>query len=87
MLRAFGLTPAVAGKPFYASDESEQKIYVATIAPDGTLTNAKFFAEQGAESVVQDAAGSVYIAAGEIYVYSRAGRLINTVDVPDRPLT
>jgi len=86
VLRAFGLMPAVASKPFYVSDESEQKTYVATVGPDGTLTNAKLFAEQGGESVTQDAAGNVYIAAGEIYVYNRLGRLIDTIEVPDRPI-
>jgi sugar lactone lactonase YvrE len=86
VLRAFGLAPAIPGKPFYVSDESEQKTYVANIAPDGTLINAKLFAEQGGESVAQDADGNVYIAAGQIYVYNSAGRLIDTIDVPDRPI-
>lgn len=86
VLRAFGLARVVAGKPFYVSDESEQKTYVAKVAPDGTLTDVRLFAEQGGESVAQDAAGNVYIAAGEVYVYNPAGRLIDTIDVPDRPI-
>lgn len=86
VLRAFGLVRAVPGKQFYVSDESEQKTYAAKVAPDGTLTDVKLFAEQGGESVAQDAAGNVYIAAGEIYVYNPAGRLIDTIDVPDRPI-
>jgi len=86
VLRAFGLVPAVAGKPFYVSDESEQKTYVGSVGADGTLTNLKLFAEQGGESVTQDAVGNVYIAAGEIYVYNPSGRLIDTINVPDRPI-
>ena len=86
VLRAFGLEQAVPGKPFYVSDESGQKTYAASVAPDGTLTNAKLFAEQGGESVTQDADGNVYIAAGQIYVYNSSGRLIDTIDVPDRPI-
>lgn len=86
VLRAFGLAQAVPGKPFYVSDESEQKTYVATVTPDGTLTDAKLFAEQGGESVVQDANGNVYIAAGQIYVYDSSGQLIDTIDIPDRPI-
>jgi sugar lactone lactonase YvrE len=86
VLRAFGLARAVPGKPFYVSDESEQKTYVASVAPDGTLRNAKLFAEQGGESVTQDAQGNVYIAAGQVYVYNSSGRLIDTIDVPDRPI-
>ncbi len=86
VLRAFGLAQAVPGKHFYISDESEQKTYVANVAPDGTLINAKLFAEQGGESVAQDADGNVYIAAGQIYVYNSAGHLIDTIEVPDRPI-
>ncbi len=86
VLRAFGLAQAVPGKPFYVSDESEQKTYVANVAPDGTLINAKLFVEQGGESVVQDSDGNVYIAAGQVYVYNSTGRLIDTIDVPDRPI-
>ncbi|MCU1221912.1 MAG: Gluconolactonase [Edaphobacter sp.] len=86
VLRAFGLARAVPGKPFYVSDESEQKTYVATVAADGTLTNARLFAEQGGESVAQDADGNVYIAAGQIYVYNSSGHLIDRIDVPDRPI-
>ncbi|HMF65255.1 MAG TPA: SMP-30/gluconolactonase/LRE family protein, partial [Edaphobacter sp.] len=86
VLRAFGLAQAVPGKPFYVSDESQQKTYVATVAPDGTLTNTHLFAEQGGESVAQDAEGNVYIAAGQIYVYNSSGHLIDRIDVPDRPI-
>jgi sugar lactone lactonase YvrE len=86
LLRGFGLTKAIPGKPFYVSDESEQKTYVASVASDGTLTNARLFAEQGGESVAQDAEGNVYIAAGQISVYNSSGNLIDTIDVPDRPI-
>ncbi|HMH15364.1 MAG TPA: glycosyl hydrolase family 28-related protein [Edaphobacter sp.] len=86
LLRAFGLAHATPGKPFYVSDESEQKTYAVSVSPDGTLTNPKLFAEQGGESVAQDAEGNVYIAAGQIYVYNPSGKLIDTIDVPDRPI-
>ena len=86
LLRAFGLARAVPGKPFYVSDESEQKTYAVSVGSDGTLTNPRLFAEQGGESVTQDVDGNVYIAAGQIYVYNPSGQLIDTIDVPDRPI-
>jgi sugar lactone lactonase YvrE len=86
VLRAFSLAQAIPGRPFYVSDESEQKTYAASVAPDGTLTNVKLFAEQGGESVAQDINGNVYIAAGRIYVYNSFGHPIDTIDVPDRPV-
>jgi sugar lactone lactonase YvrE len=46
----------------------------------------KLFAEVGGENVAQDADGNVYIAAGQVYVYSPAGELIDRIDVPERPI-
>jgi sugar lactone lactonase YvrE len=86
LLRAFGLAQVVPGHRFYSSDESQEKTYVSTVGADGTLTNTKLFVEQGGESVAQDAEGNVFIAAGQIYVYDSSGRLIDTINVPERPI-
>jgi hypothetical protein len=86
VLRAFALAPDIPGHPFYVSSESGEKTYVANIAQDGTLTNMKLFAERGGESVTQDADGNVFIAAGQIFVYNPSGQLIDTIDVPERPI-
>ncbi len=85
-LRAFGFAPAIEGQPFYVTDESGEKTYSATVEPDGTLSNLKLFAEQGGESVTVDSAGDVYIAAGEVFVYNASGEMIETIDIPERPL-
>lgn len=84
-LRAFGLAPAVVGRPFYVSDESEQKTYVGSVAVDGAITNLKLFAERGGESVVVDRRGNVYVAAGQVFVYNPSGKLIDTIEIPERP--
>jgi hypothetical protein len=86
VLRGFGLGKAVFGHPFYVTDESEQKTYSANVSDDGTLTDVKLFAQQGGESVATDAAGNVYIAAGQIFVYKPNGDLIDTINVPKRPI-
>jgi hypothetical protein len=85
LLRAFGLAPAPIGHTLYVCDEEEQKTYKATVDENGTLTNLKLFVNVGGESVTQDTEGNVYIAAGQIYVLSPAGKLIATIDVPERP--
>jgi sugar lactone lactonase YvrE len=84
-LRAFGFAPAVAGRPFYVTDESGEKTYAASVGEEGTISNLKPFAEQGGESVASDKNGNVYIAAGQVYVYNPAGAMIDTIDVPERP--
>ena len=85
-IRSFGLGRAVPGKPFYVTDESELRTWEADVNPDGSLKNFQLFAEQGGESVTADSHGNVYIAAGQIYVYDPAGKLIDTIEVPERPI-
>ena len=84
-LRAFGFAPAIAGQPYYVSDESGEKTYVGSVGVDGTISNLKLFAEQGGESVTVDDHGNVYIAAGQVFVYNPASELIDRIDVPERP--
>jgi hypothetical protein len=86
VIRAFGLVAAVPGKPFYVSDEEELQTYRATIDSSGTLTDVKPFADAGGEGLAVDGNGKVYIAAGQIFVYDPAGRLAETIEVPERPL-
>jgi hypothetical protein len=85
LLRAFGMAPAVAGQPYYVSDESGERTYSASVGSDGTLSNLKLFAERGGESVAVDEKGNVYIAAGQVLVYDSSGRLIDTIEIPERP--
>jgi hypothetical protein len=86
VIRAFGLAPVTPGKPFYISDESEEKTWSVTVGEDGSISNPKLFAEQGGEGVAVDSEGNVYLAAGQIFVYNPAGTLIDTIKVPERPL-
>jgi len=85
ILQAYGLVNAVPGRPFYVTNESEQKTYSASVNADGTLSDLKLFVNQGGENLAQDAAGNVYLAGGQIFVYNPAGKLIDTIAVPERP--
>ena len=85
VLRAFGLAPVSVGQIFYVSDEDAQMTYKGIVDQDGALTNVKLFVDVGGESVAEDRAGNVYIAAGQIYVFNPAGKLIDTIEVPERP--
>jgi len=85
-IRSFGLAPVKAGQPFYVTDEAELTTWAADTGPDGSLSHWRMFAEQGGEGVAVDARGNVYIAAGQVYVYSGAGKPLGVIEVPERPL-
>jgi sugar lactone lactonase YvrE len=86
LLQAFSLVKAVPGKPFYVTNESEQRTYTGSVNADGTLSGLRLFAEQGGENLAQDSEGNVYLAAGQVFVYNPSGKLIDTIPVPERPL-
>ncbi len=86
LLRTFGLQKAIPGHPFYVTSESEQTTYKGTVTDSGSVTDLKLFAEAGGECAAQDAHGNVYVAAGQILVYSPDGKLQGKIDVPERPI-
>ena len=58
----------------------------ARVNADGTLADLKPFAHRGGESVATGSEGNVYVANGQIFVYSPDGKQIAEIDVPERPL-
>ncbi len=85
-LDAYGLNVARAGERIYVANSSEGRTYSGKLGKGGTLTDLKKFVDRGGESVTHDAAGRVYLANGQVYVYAPDGRELGRVDVPDRPL-
>jgi sugar lactone lactonase YvrE len=85
ILEAYGLAKGTAGKPFYATNEAEQRTYRALLNSDGSLSHITTFVEQGGESLAQDVDGNVYLAAGQIFAYSPEGKFLGSIDVPERP--
>lgn len=86
LLRSFGLSAARPGQPFYVTSESEVMTWSGTLGADGNITDLKPFVQQGGEGLAVDAHGNVYVAAGQVYVFSPAGRLIDTIETPERPI-
>jgi sugar lactone lactonase YvrE len=85
LYRAYGLTKAIPGQPVYLADEFGQKTWSFQVQPDGTLSAPKLFAEEGEAGVAVDASGNVYVAAGQIFVYSPSGKKIGVIHMPERP--
>ena len=55
--------------------------------PDGTPSGGKLFAEEGGEDIAVDEQGNVYLAAGHILVFEPSGKQIDTIKVPQRPIS
>ncbi|HEX6774164.1 MAG TPA: SMP-30/gluconolactonase/LRE family protein, partial [Acidobacteriaceae bacterium] len=86
ILHAFGIARVIPGHPFYVSDEAQQKTYKVNVTESGTVSDMHLFVDAGGESVAQDKDGNVYLAAGQVQVYSPQGKLIGRIDVPERPI-
>ena len=86
LLRTFGLERAVPGTAFYVTTENDEETFKGSVTATGSVTDLKLFTETGGESVVQDERGRVYVAAGQILLYTREGKLADKIDVPERPI-
>lgn len=80
-----GLIGTSDGKTLYASDINDRKVWKYEIHADGTLGNKTLFAPNGADGMTIDNRGDVYLCAGRILVYSREGKLIKEITVPESP--
>ncbi len=85
LLRSFGLAKGQPGKPFYVTSEAEIVTWSGQVDASGNFTNTKLFANRGGESVATGPDDKVYLAAGQIYVYDASGKLVDRIDVPQRP--
>jgi sugar lactone lactonase YvrE len=86
ILHAFGIARVIPGHPFYVSDEAQQKTYKVNVTESGTVSDMQLFADAGGESVAQDKDGDVYLAAGQVQVYSPQGKIIGHIEIPERPI-
>jgi hypothetical protein len=85
-LDTYGFLTVVPGQRIYVSSSSEDITYNAKANSDGALTDLKPFVQRGGEGVAVDSNGNIYVANGQIFVYSPDGRQIAQIDVPARPL-
>jgi hypothetical protein len=85
-LDAHGLVAADADGRVVLTNPSENRTYSGVVGDAGRVTDLKVVADRGSESVARDAAGNLYVANGQVFVYGADGRLLRRIDVPERPL-
>jgi sugar lactone lactonase YvrE len=69
---------------FYVTSEDDGKTYRVKLNKNETLSYY-VFAERGGTSVIEDAAGNVYIASDQVYIYNSQGKQIGILELPERP--
>lgn len=84
LLQSSQLTAFTPGDSHYLTSEDDARTYIATLGKGETLTTRPF-AERGGTSVVSDAAGNIYIAGSQVYVYDREGNQTGILEIPERP--
>ncbi|MBW8869169.1 MAG: SMP-30/gluconolactonase/LRE family protein [Acidobacteriales bacterium] len=83
-LQSSQLAAFTPGVSHYLTSEDDGRTYLAKLDKEGKLSTT-IFVERGGTSVVTDSAGNVYIAAGQVWIYNRAGKQLGVLEVPERP--
>ncbi|MGU3314517.1 glycosyl hydrolase family 28-related protein [Sphingomonas sp. M6A6_1c] len=85
-LDSYGFVAAAPGSRVTLTNASKNRTYSGLVGEGGQVTDLKVVADRGGESVAQDAAGNLYVANGQVFVYGADGALQRRIDVPERPL-
>jgi gluconolactonase len=85
LVKPNGLIGTPDGKTLYVADAGAKKTYQYTIAADATLEDKTLFADTGSDGVTLDEMGNLYVTADGVDVYSPEGKLIMSIDIPERP--
>ncbi|HLI75942.1 MAG TPA: glycosyl hydrolase family 28-related protein [Acidobacteriaceae bacterium] len=72
------------GETHLAVSETDDKVDRITLSAPDKLAFAPWIPRSGT-SVVTDAAGNVYVAGAQVFVYNREGRPDGVLEIPERP--
>ncbi len=87
LARSCALVEAFPGKPLYAIDEYDKRTVTLHVDKEGFLSGLHSFVEKGEYSTAVDHNGNLYVADGDIYVYTPEGKQIDYIRIPERPTT
>jgi len=85
MVRPNGVIGTPNGKTLYVADHGGRKTFSYRIGKDGTLSKKKLFASEGSDGMTIDNEGNIYLTTRAVRVYSKEGKLIETIAVPEGP--
>lgn len=85
LTRPNGIIGTRDGSTLYVADHGGNQTFAYTIAGPGELSNKRLMAAQGSDGVTLDEQGNLYLTGSGITVYSPAGELLATIEVPLAP--
>ncbi len=84
LLQAVQLGAFRIGASHYGVSEEDDKVYRLTLDSLNHLSGVAVIPRSGT-SVVTDSAGNIYVAGAQLFVYSKNGKPLGTVEIPERP--
>jgi len=81
LIKPNGIIGTPDGKLLYIADIGDNKTYVYTINPDGTLSDKKLFCKLGSDGMTIDNEGNVYLTGKGVTVFNSAGEKIDHIDI------
>lgn len=85
MVRPNGIIGTRDGTTLYVADHAGNQTFAYSITGPGELSNKRLIAAQGSDGVALDEQGNLYLTGSSITVYSPAGELLDTIEVPLAP--
>jgi sugar lactone lactonase YvrE len=85
--RAAAMVEAFPGKPLYSSDEYDKRTVRLKVSFEGYLSDLTYFTEMGEFNSAVDANENLYVSDGQVYIFSKEGKRIGEIEVPERPVT
>jgi len=84
-LDTHGFVQGAAGERVVFTNGSENRTFSGLLGAGGAITDLKAVADRGGESAALGPDGKVYVANGQVFVYTD-GKESGRIDVPERPL-
>lgn len=82
MVRPNGIIGTRDGQTLYVADHGGRQTFAYTITGPGELSDKRLFADQGSDGMTLDEQGNLYLTGRDITVYSPAGELLRSINVP-----
>lgn len=84
-VRPNGIIGTPDGKTIYVADNGANMTYSYRIGAGGSLSGKREFAPVGSDGVALDEKGNLYLTGDAVVIYSPRGRLLEKIEVPERP--